>query len=369
MNINFPGGNPVLTLHGRPLIVQHAAQGLAPYIVAGSVVKRGRALSDGTGGATTVTISLAERLHASPSEVESLLSRPVGSRFQTGDEIARARKGLRGQTVHAPFNGILQSYNPLTGVAIFMSIPFAGTTALVSGDIDAVATETVAIRTSGSRAFGIIGFGQAGSGPIQLISPDPSHVVDPSEITASLHGAVVAAGPWVSAAGYRRFVEVGVAAVISGGIIDSEIAAAFSLPADSRIGAWRRFGAEIASPIAVIATEGFGRLPMHPALWSFFRDRQGLEAIVTTETAIGERLVRPQIIVEEVARSATPGSDIQCGSKLRLVDQAEIGLPVEATAPPTAQRSEIGRAVETIDVVLPNQKIETVPIANIEFVS
>ena len=204
-----------------------------------------------------------------------------------------------------------------------------------------------------------------------MISPDPSHVIDPSEITASLRGAVVAAGPWVSAEGYRRFVEVGVAAVISGGIIDLEIAAAFELT--------RRFTdrslASVRSGDRVSSDRGhrdrglLGRLPMHPALWSFFRDRQGLEAIVTTETAIGKRLVRPQIIVEEVARSARPGSDIQCGSKLRLVDQAEIGLPVEATAPPTAQRSEIGRAVETIDVVLPNQTIESVPIANIELVS
>ena len=93
MNINFPGGNPVLTLHGRPLIVQHAAQGLAPYIVAGSVVKRGRALSDGTGGATTVTISLAERLHASPSEVESLLSRWSAHGFKPVTKLPAPARG------------------------------------------------------------------------------------------------------------------------------------------------------------------------------------------------------------------------------------------------------------------------------------
>jgi hypothetical protein len=369
MNNNFPGGDPVLTLQGRPRIVQRAPHGLAPYIVAGSVVKRGQALSDDAGGATAVSIALAERLRASPADIESMLSRPVGSRFQTGEEIARVRKGLRGQAVHAPFTGVLQTYNPQTGIALFMSKDSPGTTALVSGDIDAVANESVSILASGSRAFGIIGFGRTGSGPIQLISPDASHVIDPLEITASLRGAVVAAGAWVSAAAYRRLIEVGVVAVISGGIVDSEIATAFNLPAEARIGAWRRSGAEIASPIAVIATEGFGQLPMHPQLWRFLSDRQGQEAIVTTETRIGERLVRPQIIVEEPARSATPDRVFQVGSKLRLVSQAEIGLPVEAASESTARRFENGRPVETIDVVLPNRKIQTFPVANVERIS
>ncbi len=369
MNHNFPGGDPVLIAQRRPHVAQRRARGLAPSLVPGSPVERGETFGDDAGGATAVTISLAERLHAAPKDVEALLSHPVGSRFRAGDEIAKARTRLRGQTVVAPFTGILKTYNQATGIALFMSSHQGEATAIVSGSIEHVDDDFVSIRTSGSRMFGIIGFGRGGSGPIRFVSPNPNHAIEPSEITSSLRGAVVVAGSWVNSAAYKRFVEVGVVAVISGGLDAAEIESAFNLPAGTRIGSWHDAGAGIKSPVAVIATEGFGQLPMHPALWSFLVGREGHEAIVTTRTEVGDRLARPQIIVEKPALSAVADRKVVRGSKLRVVDPSNLGLAVEAAGPPTKSRFENGRATETIDVTLPNRKTQTFPIGNIELIA
>src|ERR1700712_4334679 len=120
MNSDKPTGGPKLIDHGQLLIHQKLAPGVTAGLTLGSSVERGKSLTDEAAGATAVTISLAERLHVAPKDVEALLTRPVGSRFQTGEEIGRARKGLRGQSVLAPFDGTLRTYNAATGVALFI---------------------------------------------------------------------------------------------------------------------------------------------------------------------------------------------------------------------------------------------------------
>jgi hypothetical protein len=369
-NLNYPGGAPVVELRGRPRVVQRLNGSPAPKYAPGARVERGESLSGESGGATAVTISLAERLGASPKDVEKLLNRPIGSQFATGDEIAKVRKGFRGQSVVAPFTGILKSYNPESGIALFMSSAPSESSALVSGVVEAVGVDSIAIRVAGSRAFGIAGFGAPASGPIRFISTDVNHVPSPNEVSESMRGAVVVAGPWASAPVYRKLFEARVAAVITGGFVESEIAAALGWASDQRLAAWQDAGGRIPAEMAVVATEGFGKLPINPAIWSMLREYDGKPAIVLPQTVLAGDLARPQIVIEDPAAAgmATPRA-MAPGAMLRLVDPANLGAVVEAASTPLKAREESGRLIDVIDVRWPNGKTQTVRLDSVELVA
>lgn len=368
-NLNYPGGAPVVELRGRPRIVQRLGASPAPKFAPGAKVERGESLSGESGGATAVTISLAERLGAAPRDVEKLLNRPIGSQFATGDEIAKVRKGFRGQSVVAPFTGILKSYNPESGIALFMSSAPSESSALVSGVVEAVGADSISIRVAGSRAFGIAGFGAPTSGPIRFISSDANHVPAPGEINDAMRGAVVVAGPWAPSAVYRKLFEVHAAAVISGGFVESEIAAALGWAPDQRLAAWQDAGGRIPAEMAFIATEGFGKLAMNPAIWSMLREYEGKEAIVLPHTVLAGDLARPQIVVEDAASGTATPRVMGPGALLRLVDPANLGAVVEAASAPLKAREESGRLIDVIDVRWPNGKTQTVRLDSVELVA
>jgi hypothetical protein len=368
MNVNFPGGAPVVTRRSRPRIVQALSGSAARGIAVGATIERGQPLrDDASGGAHT--IGLADRLGCSPGEAETLLVKPIGSRFEAGDEIAKARKGFRGQSVAAPFAGTLKSYNRQSGVAVFTSSDVNDGYALVSGVVVAVTGDSVTIQFAGSSVFGIMGAGPNGAGPIRLVSTDPSHVAGPGEISDALRGAVVVAGPWTSAAVLTRLREVKAAAVICGGLDVAELAAAFGVPDKQRAETWPSAGASLSTPIALIATEGFGKLAIHPAIWAFFQEYEGRDAIVTPRTSLAGYLARPQVIIEERTSDEAPAPVLAIGSQLRLVDPSNLGQAVEAISNVLKARDDRGRLIDAIDVRWPNGRTQTVTLAAVELIA
>jgi hypothetical protein len=369
MNVNFPGSAPVVTRRSRPRIVQPLSGPAARGIAVGATVERGQPLRDGADGGAAHTIGLADRLGCSPAEAEMRLVKPIGSRFEVGDEIASVRKGFRGQSVTAPFAGTLKSYNRQSGVAVFTSSDLNDECALVSGVVSAVTGDSVTIQFAGSSVFGVVGAGPNGVGPIRLVSSDPSHVAAPGEISDALRGAVVVAGPWTSAAVLMRLCEVKAAAVICGGFDEAELAAAFGVPDGQPSEMWPSAGASLSTPIALITTEGFGKLPIHPVIWAFFQEYEGRDALVTTLTSLVGHLARPQIIVEERTSEVAPAPMLAIGSQLRLVDPSNLGQAVEATSKAFKARDDRGRLVDAIEVRWPNGRTQTVPLAAVELIA
>jgi hypothetical protein len=350
-------------------VVQRLVGQPARGLTLGATVERGQPLSDHESGAATLSIALSERLGCPPRDVERLLTKPVGSRFEAGEEIANGREGLRGQSVAAPFAGTLRSYNPNSGLGVFVSSDVGDNGALVSGVVVGLGGEFVTIETSGSRVFGIVGVGRTRSGPIQFLSSDPDHVPSSGEIVDAHRGAVVIAGPWVSADVMRRLCDVNAAAVISGGFAEAEIAEAFNLPDNERISAWRVGGRRFSTPMAVVATEGFGQLPIHPAIWSFFEHYQGREALIIPETSLLDGLARPRVIVADTADETTHRPKLVPGAHLRLIDPSNLGQAAMAISEPFTTRDHRGCVVEAIEVRWPNGRSQVVPISTVELIA
>lgn len=372
MNINFPNGEPILSERSQLSVIQRLPAGRAPRLAIGSAVERGQPLNESGAGATAVTLAIAERLGAAPNEAEKLLNRPVGSRFSSGEEIARARKGLRPQSVVAPFTGVLQTYNHATGLGLFAAANGQLSNALVSGEVELVENDSISIKTSGSRVFGIVGFGATATGPLRVLATDPGQSIPPSRIGEDARGAIVVAGGWLSAAAYKRMIEAGAAGVISGGFVETEIASAFNLSPDARIGSWRETGGRISAHLAVVATEGFGELPINDATWRFLKSVAGQEATVIPETRIGDYLARPQILILGGAAgpsSASAPATIVPGSSIRIVDQAGLGTFAVTASSVMKSRSANGVLIDVVDVRLANGKTQAVRACNLELIA
>ena len=79
----------------------------------------------------------------------------------------------------------------------------------------------------------------------------------------------------------RRLMDVGAAGVIVGGIVEREVSACFGVPAEDRLSPWRigpsdsGMGDSMTTSIAIVATEGFGSLPITAEAFAFLKKFEG----------------------------------------------------------------------------------------------
>src|SRR6478735_4274236 len=117
MNVNFPNQEPVVVRDNELRVIRRLPGGGEMKIRAGERIKSNHVLTRTDPKAQAVKISVADQLGVSPQDVTKLLMKPVGSTFNTGEALARNRKGLRNVVVASPVSGTLVSIDADTGMA------------------------------------------------------------------------------------------------------------------------------------------------------------------------------------------------------------------------------------------------------------
>ncbi len=320
-------------------------------------------------------VNLARELNVSVADIPKYLKKAVGQTIFKGELLA-FKKGLFGQAeITAPTDGIFESLDPKTGEATFKLIPKeVALTSGVFGVIQNVDYEKgeVIIKSMMTEIYGIFGTGSEKEGFINVVS-GAADLVSKEAINETHRGQILVAGSLIQEATIKKAMGCSVSGIICGGLnMDDYSSMATSLYPLKKV------GTEIG--ISIIATEGFGLLPIGDDFHELLKKYSGKFAIIQGNVG---RLLLP---------SDDPNSILSCrkvslplkeamGAKPELVvEELKVGSKVRLIAPPfmaaqgevlaidnTPTRLESGILTYLLTVGTRIKKIR-VPSSNVEII-
>lgn len=234
--------------------------------------------------AGVVVVDLARPLRVPPARVARYLRRKPGASVQAGEILAARpiRLGLQTLRVRSPVDGEIVAVGGgkvliQTGARILeLRAGFPGMVAEVIPDYGAVIEMTGAlIQASWSIGLdpetpwsGVVRVVGTGTEPLRARAIDPM-----------AHGTLVVSGGWIEPSGLEQARQLQVKGLIAGSMEVSLLTMLREMP------------------FPVILTEGFGRLPMHPALFRIFLMAQGREAFLLPSPGPMGLPGRPEILI------------------------------------------------------------------------
>ncbi|MFM8221903.1 MAG: hypothetical protein ACKOJF_23570, partial [Planctomycetaceae bacterium] len=196
--------------------------------------------------------------------------------------------------------------------------------------------------------------------------------VEPTALTPDLRGKLVVVGGRVTAGLLRAAQDVGVSALVGGGIDDSDLRdflgydLGVATTGDEAVG------------LTLIVTEGFGDVTMAERTWSLLMSRRGAEGACTGATQIRAGVLRPEIVLpwsagevarETPARHAEDLGELRVGAQVRIIRDPYFGLIGEVRAlPPAPQLLASGARARVLEVAIPGRDPLVVPRANVELI-
>lgn len=316
-------------------------------------------------------VKVAGQLGVDPDEVEPLLTVAVGDEVQKNQLLAQAKSffGMFKSESFAPVSGVVETFSGVTGNMGIReaSIPL-DVNAYVEGTVVEVMPEDgCVIEACGAFIQGIFGVGGERQGRVQVVSSGPDEVLTESVIAPDMKGRIVVGGALVTGAALARASELGVAAVVAGGVVDTDV--------EAYVG--HSIGVAITGqePVVttLIVTEGFGRITMARRTFDLLRANEGRLASVNGATQIRAGVIRPEVIIPLEAGSqpaAAPADGehaLDIGTPIRIIREPYFGeLATVAGLPPELTEIPSGALVRVLDATLADGRTVTVPRANVE---
>jgi hypothetical protein len=318
-------------------------------------------------------LNVCETLGVDPGAVFDYMLKKEGEQFEEGEILAKytAFWGLVKNYVYAPFSGIIESVSGLTGQVIIRQNNIAlEVDSYIRGKVvEIIPSKGAVVETQAAFIQGIFGFGGENHGEITIAVSSPSELLKEDNIKAEHKGKIIIGGSGVTSAAYKKALEIGVKGIVVGGmnvedligILGEDIGVAITGEEDVKI--------------TVIATEGFGALPMSDRTFNLFKDVEGKMSAINGATQIRAGVLRPEIIVpydegESITLSGERFSDgMAQGSLVRIIRAPYFGeIAKVAGLPVNLQTVQSGSKVRVIEVELEDGRIVTVPRANVEII-
>jgi hypothetical protein len=317
------------------------------------------------------TINVAHSMGVDAGGVPGVMLKRVGDEVAVGELLAQSRGifGLGKRELKSPVAGRIELISNVTGQVTLREppIPIEVSAYLAGRVAEIMPREGAVIETIGAMIQGIFGVGGERRGEIAIVAKASDEVLDAPALAGDLRGKVVVGGSLVTSAALRRAAEAGVAAVVVGGVIDTDLIAYIGHDLGVAI-----TGQE-AVPFTLIMTEGFGAIPMADRTWNLLRRLQGQAASVNGATQIRAGVMRPEVIVPQPGQvkadaAADAGSPLEVGSVVRLIREPFFGHLAEVTElPPELLKIETEAEVRVLRAKLRGDgRVLTVPRANVE---
>jgi hypothetical protein len=380
MNLNFPHREPIAVRDHELRVTRRFTPDAEIKVRDGARIDASTIVAKVNPARLATHVAVAEELGVPPAEAEKLLLKQPGATIGAGEIIAKTRRGFRNVVATSPVSGLFLTYDGLSGVALVVPEAAGEIPALVPGDVyQCDEPGQVLIRTVGSRILGIVGIGGATSGPIRMLVDRPDTPLEAAKIGPQHEGAIVVGGSCADAQALRRLVEVRAKGLIVGGLLDRDVTAAAGIQIEDRLSPWRLspsecvLGEQMPSPLTIMATEGFGRLPINPESFLLCRELEGENAVLLADTRIAGELIRPELIVPNAEALDDDGhrtyASFAEGAHVRLVDHAMLGLSGIIVGAPRRIRRGDGQALDLVDVQIHGGGVRSVSIPNLEIVA
>jgi hypothetical protein len=378
----FPTLEPALVKDGSFVLDRVLDRAGEVMVHVGDTVQPDTIIARAKSADRLMTVFVASELGVPASNVQRHLTKPVGSSFKAGDVIARARPGLRLVTVAAPAAGKIVGVDDANGTVSFsVSSGHMELRSLVRGEVERVVPDFGAvIRASGTRLFGILGFGTEAIGELLIGADRADRELTPDQVRDDWKGRLVVGGMTVGVPALNKLRQVGVAGIIVGSLSEADIrrflTSGSSSSSEVRPGQFwadRHPEATFAgnansAPFVVVATEGFGRIPMAEVLFNALRDYDGSLASVQAMTCVGAHLRRPEIYIfgGNDGVGARASDELLPGRPVRLVGGRDLGTVAICRSEAFNHTSTDGIASSVARVQLPDGEERVVAVSNIE---
>ncbi|MGM9991589.1 MAG: hypothetical protein ACI376_01895 [Candidatus Bruticola sp.] len=322
-------------------------------------------------------VNVAAKLGVAPGEVSRIMLKQEGDTVLKGDILASS-KGFLGffkSNILAPINGTVESVSDVSGLVVLRaaSVPVE-IKAYVDGIIEEILPEEgVIIKTVASYVQGIFGIGGETAGELFTFTDSAQEEMKIEKLSFEHKGKILVGGSLVTAEFLRRAVDIGVRAVIVGGISDADLADFLGFDLGVAITGSENKG------ITLIITEGFGTIAMAERTFALLKRYAGRWASVSGATQIRAGVIRPEIIVaknedeqvqfQEKASVAPCISGLRVGSRVRLIRDPDFGKLAKVTElPHEAQLIPTGAKVRVAKVELDDGRCLSLPRANLEII-
>jgi hypothetical protein len=318
-----------------------------------------------------VTQHLGKLLGVSPADIAEMLLVKEGEEVEKDQPVARSKGifGLMKQTAMAPTTGVFESVSKVSGQAIYREAPIpVEVKAYIAGEITEVMPDLgVDVTARGTMVQGIFGIGPEVSGPVAVLSEDPTRPVTASDIKPEHKGTVLVGGSLADLAALRRAIEVEASALIIGGIDAADLKTLLGFDLGVAITGNETVG------LTVVVTEGFGELAMSARTHRLLASAVGTVASVSGATQIRAGVMRPEILIPQdiqaIEETAVDTGLLAIDSTVRIIRDPHFGsLGKVVDLPAELQEVETEAAVRILTVTLPDGQRATLPRANVELV-
>ena len=301
-----------------------------------------------------VLLDVARLLNVSPLAAERLIKCHVDDELQASAEIA-VGKGLFPKTIRAPRAGrVIAAGNGQvlmevgeTKLELRAGIP--GTV------VQVLPNKGVVIQTAGGLVQGVWGNGRIDSGGLVNLADRPDAVLTPKQLDVSLRGSIILAGMVKEAGTLEAAAELPIRGLIISSIFPSLLSKA----------------REMRYPI--LATDGFGTLPMNSAAYKLLSTNAKREVTVNAEVYDRYSGARPEVIIPLPISSDPPSPNeveiFASGLQVRMRRPPAMGMiGVIVTVKRGLTTLSSGLRAPAAEVKLENGDIVTVPLVNLEVV-
>jgi len=234
---------------------------------------------------------------------------------------------------------------------------------------DVLPGEGVVIETVGAFLQGIFGVGGETHGELAIVTSGPEEELTEARLEPAHRGKVVVGGARVSYATLMRAKDLGVAAVVAGGLDDRDLRQLLGKDLGVAITGSEELG------FTLVLTEGFGRIPMAGRTWRLLEAHRGERASVSGATQIRAGVMRPEIIIPRENAGAASETDLstglEIGSLLRVIREphfGRIGRVVELPSELRALETESSARVLIVEFADDSARA-VIPRANVELIA
>jgi hypothetical protein len=319
-----------------------------------------------------LALNLANQLGVAPGEIHDYLIKKEGDRIQKDEIIAENKPFIKWfkTEISSPITGTIESISPITGQVLFREPPkVLDVLAYVDGIVVEVhAQQGVTIETSCSLVQGIFGIGGETHGEIVMGVTGPDQALVPEHLTPAMRGKIVIGGAFLSAETMVRAKQIGVAALVIGGIHDKDLRTLLGYDLGVAITGTEQVG------FTLILTEGFGTIPMATKTFRLLAVHAGQKASVSGATQIRAGVIRPEIIIPQATSpmatvSVSQREGIRIGDPVRIIRDPLFGVIGEVSRLPSElQKIPTESDVRVLEVRFGDGRTAVIPRANIEVI-
>lgn len=321
-------------------------------------------------------MKMSNLLSCSPADVPGLLLKPVGAAVAKDEPIAQS-KGIFGMmkvTVKSVAAGTIESASGSTGMVMIRGAAQpVQVRAFTSGRVvEVLGSEGAVIENDVALVQGIFGIGGEAYGPIAVGCSEPSQRLDAASVKPAHAGCILVGGGRMTIEAIRRAIELGVAAIVSGGIDDADLKALLGHDLGVAITGSERVG------ITLVITEGFGDIAMAQRTHALLAAHAGHGASINGATQIRAGVMRPELVIplgDEASGATASGGgamagELAVGTEVRIIRDPWFGaLGTVAALPEQPAVLGSGSKARVLEVALSDGSRVTVPRANVELVA